>query len=219
MLHQTFKASPSAQPPVLHATGLSGGPGDADLFQHIDVHLPAGVSALIGDEGSGKTSLLRLLAGDLLARSGQLRLQGADCAWAHVQPASVFWLDLRLPTLDAQTPAQCWDQWRETLPLWNASLQQALVTALHMTPHLDKRLDMLSTGSRRKVGLVAALACGATVTLLDQPFVSLDAASIRVIQDVLTDAAEQPNRAWLVADYETTLDGPLASVLHLDRLA
>ncbi len=74
---------------------------------------------------------------------------------------------------------------------------------------------MLSTGSRRKVMLIAALAAGATVTLLDQPFVSLDQASIRVIKEFLTEAAEQAGRAWIVADYEAPSDLPIASVLQL----
>jgi ABC-type multidrug transport system ATPase subunit len=63
--------------------------------------------------------------------------------------------------------------------------------------------------------LIAALASGATVTLLDQPFVSLDQASIRIIKDFLAEAAEQTGRAWIVADYETASDLPIASVLQL----
>jgi ABC-type multidrug transport system ATPase subunit len=88
-------------------------------------------------------------------------------------------MDLRLPQNDEHTPGQCWAALAPLWPAWSEDTQNALVTALQLTPHLDKRLNMLSTGSRRKVGLVAALASGATVTLLDQPFVSLDASSIQ----------------------------------------
>ena len=85
-----------------------------------------------------------------------------------------------------------------------------------MTQHLDKRLSMLSAGSRRKVMVVAALASGATVTLLDQPFAALDLASVRVIHEFLQEAAEHTSRAWIVADYQAPNDLPLASVLNLD---
>jgi ABC-type multidrug transport system ATPase subunit len=74
---------------------------------------------------------------------------------------------------------------------------------------------MLSTGSRRKVMLIAALASGASVTLLDQPFVSLDQASIQVIKAFLHDASSVRDRAWIVADYEAPDDLPVASVLNL----
>jgi len=84
-----------------------------------------------------------------------------------------------------------------------------------LAPHLDKRLNMLSTGSRRKVGLVAALASGATVTLLDQPFVSLDQASIRSLQVYLARVGQNTERAWLIAGYEKPAFLPLASVHQL----
>lgn len=215
MLQQTFYPTHQGHPTVLEAWALSGGPEGQDLLRDITLQLPAGVSALTGDEGTGKTSLLRLLAGDLPATAGHMRLRGQPWPMGQPHQASVFWADLRLPLHDEDTPLQCWSTWQQTLPLWCEDIQQALVEALHMAPHLHKRLNMLSTGSRRKVGLVTALASGATVTLLDQPFVSLDHASICVIKDVLTDAAEQTERAWLVADYEAPTDIPLASLLQL----
>jgi ABC-type nitrate/sulfonate/bicarbonate transport system ATPase subunit len=61
---------------------------------------------------------------------------------------------------------------------------------------------MLSTGSRRKLALVALLASGVTVTCLDQPFAALDAVSAGVLRDYLADAAEHTTRTWVVADYE-----------------
>jgi len=65
--------------------------------------------------------------------------------------------------------------------------------------------------------VIAALASGATVTLLDQPFAALDLASIHIIKEYLHEAAEHPSRAWIVADYEAPNDLPLASVLNLDE--
>ena len=95
-------------------------------------------------------------------------------------------------------------------------MQDELAQALDLHAHRHNRLNMLSTGRRRKVMVIAALASGATVTLLDQPFGGLDLASIRVIKDFLREAAEHTHRAWLVADYQAPRDIPLASVLDLD---
>ena len=139
--------------------------------------LPPGLVAVTGDEGAGKTRLLRSL-GDAL------------------------WLDLSLPGQDDQTPQQVWDALHQRCPLWNVQLQQDLIEALGLQPHLGKKLSMLSTGSRRKVALVALLASGATVTCLDQPFAALDAASAGVIRDFLADVADHTTRTWVVADYE-----------------
>jgi len=143
--------------------------------------LPPGLVAVTGDEGTGKTRLLR-------------RLGEAN------SPA--LWLDLSLPGQDDQAPQQVWDALRPQCPLWATQLQHDLTEALDLHPHLGKKLSMLSTGSRRKVALVGLLASGATVTCLDQPFAALDASSARVIRDFLADVADHTTRTWVVADYE-----------------
>ena len=175
-------------------------------IQNLSFTWPPGVSWVCGDEGKGKTTLLRLLAGDVQPTTGQV-----------VTPeGGVFWTDLQSATYDTATVQACWDLLRVHHPRWNQDLLQDLTEELDMTQHLHKRLNMLSAGSRRKVMVVAALASGAAVTLLDQPFAALDWGSIRTIQEFLHEAAEHPRRAWIVADYTAPSDMPLASVLNLD---
>ena len=166
MLKQSAAPVPKSTNTVLSVTGLSGGPIELPLFRDFNLQLPAGLSALLGDEGSGKTSLMRLLSGDLEPTAGQLRLMCEATPLALPRHSAVFWTDLRLPLNDSDTPAQCWAHFRLSLPAWSNATQDELVETLQLAPHLDKRLNMLSTGCRRKVGLVAALASGAKVTLL-----------------------------------------------------
>ena len=190
-------------PPAFHLNvqDLSHGP-----IHHLSYTWPAGVSWVCGDEGKGKTTLLRLLAGDVQPTTGTV-----------AQPdGGVFWVDLQGPEHDATTVQACWSHLRERYPQWNEELLNDLAQALDMTRHLDKQLHMLSAGSRRKVMVIAALASGACITLLDQPFLALDFASIGIIKDFLHDAAEHPSRAWIVADYEAPNDLPLVTVLNLD---
>jgi ABC-type multidrug transport system ATPase subunit len=215
MLQQTLIHPHTTHNNVLSVMGLCGGPGDLPLFRDLAMQLPAGVSALLGDEGVGKTSLLRLLSGDLVATAGQLRLASQASPLSLPQPSAVFWIDPRLPLHDNDTPVQCWAHIRTSLPAWSDATQNELIDVLQLAPHLDKRLNMLSTGSRRKVGLVAALASGAKVTLLDQPFVALDQASIRSLQAFLAQRGPNTERAWLIADYEKPAHLPLVSVLQL----
>jgi ABC-type multidrug transport system ATPase subunit len=175
-------------------------------IQNLSCTWPAGVSWICGDEGTGKTTLLRLLAGDVQPKAGHV-----------VTPeGGVFWVDLQDAEHDTITVQACWDALRTCWPNWNEALLQDLAQELDMQQHVDKRLNMLSAGSRRKVMVIAALASGATVTLLDQPFAALDFGSIRIIKEFLQEAAEHPSRAWIVADYTAPDDVPLASLLNLD---
>ena len=185
---------------LLTAEGISHGP-----IRNLSFTWPAGVSWVCGDEGTGKTTLLRLLAGDVQPTSGTVR----------VPAGGVFWVDLQDPAHDSTTVQACWDALRAQYLHWNDALLQDLADALDMHQHREKRLNMLSTGSRRKVMVVAALASGATVTLMDQPFAALDLASIRIIQEVLQEAADHTSRVWIVADYEAPANSPATRVLHL----
>lgn len=151
------------------------------LLQWQGMCILPGLNAVSGDEGSGKTRLLRELA---------------------ESTADALWLDLRLPGHDEHTPDQVWTGLQARCPRWNAELQADLTDALQLQDHLGKKLFMLSAGSRRKVALVGLLASGATITCLDQPYAALDMASIRTLREFLSDMAGHPTRAWLVADYE-----------------
>lgn len=186
---------------LLTIKNLTHGP-----IQNLNFTWSAGVSWVCGDEGKGKTTLLRLLAGEVQASAGHVIAPEGD----------VFWADLQDPAHDTTTVQACWDALRTRYANWDDALLEDLAEALDMHQHREKRLNMLSTGSRRKVMVLAALASGATVTLMDQPFAALDLASIRIIKDFLQEAAEHPSRAWIVADYEAPHDLPLASVLSLD---
>ena len=156
-------------------------PDVAPLLEWQGLRILPGLNAVTGDEGAGKTRLLRELS---------------------ESTADALWLDLRLPEQDEHTPEAVWAQLQSRCPRWNAELQADLSDALGVSDHLGKRLFMLSTGSRRKVALVGLLASGASITCIDQPYAALDIPSARLIREFLEEAAEHPSRAWLVADYE-----------------
>lgn len=162
-----------------------------------------GLNAVVDSEGHEKTRLLR----SLVPAQGDAAQTSPDC----------MWLDTRLANQDALTPEAVWSQLMPRHPRWNHSLTSELVEALQFTHHLGKRLDMLSTGSRRKVALIALLSSGATLTCLDQPYSALDQASVQVIREFLQDMADSTTRAWVVADYEADPALPWNSVITLQK--
>ncbi len=179
-------------------------PGQPPLFSSLSFTVPPGVTWLGGDESTGKTTLLRLMAGEIQPQAGVLRASG-----------TVFWVNPRADGCDALTPGQCFDRVAQQHPALDRTLLDDLVRELDLTPHQAKRLDMLSTGSRRKVWLAAAFASGAALTLLDQPFAALDKASMGIITELLQEAASHPERAWVVADYVAPPGVPLARQVEL----
>jgi len=84
---------------------------------------------------------------------------------------------------------------------WNEVAADEAMAAFRLDEHLDKRLFMLSTGTRRKLALVMAWASGADLVLLDQPFAALDGRSREALLERFRQQMSLP-AMWVVADYE-----------------
>lgn len=192
--------NPPTMEPLARVQGLAfAHPGQPPLFQGLSFDLQPGLHLLRGGDGRGKTTLLRLLAGHLAPQAGTVQRRAA----------SLWFEDLRAPQLD-DTVALAWLQAQRAAALaWSDDLADELIDAFDIGPHLEKPLFMHSTGSRRKLGWVAAAAGGAELTLFDLPFAALDARSVRALAALLRSAAHDTQRAVVVADFEapSTLAG------------
>lgn len=187
---------------VVTVQGLHFGWPGIPLFHHLNLVLPAGVSVVCGEESSGKTTLLRLLSGDLSAHHGSIVLRGATPN-APDQPLStqVFRTEPRSDAFDAISALAWWASLPARYPRFNARLARELAHGFALEPHIEKPLYMLSAGSKRKVWLCAAFAAGTSLTLIDEPFAALDKASIRFLHGLLEEASSHPDRAWVLADH------------------
>jgi ABC-type multidrug transport system ATPase subunit len=179
----------------------------------LSAHIPAGVTLVCGGDGCGKSTLLRLMAGALKPQAGQVVMA------SHATPA-VFWMDPRSDALADElndvVVQTYFDSLATTWPALDTAWLAELTGALGLQAHAHKPMFMLSTGSRRKVLLAAALASGAPLTLIDEPFAALDAPSIRCVTAALVRIAGQAQRACVVADYQAPPGVPLSSVLSLN---
>ncbi|GER16378.1 ABC transporter ATP-binding protein [Variovorax boronicumulans] len=175
-----------------------------------------GVTLLYGDTGSGKSTLLRVLAGQQPASAGQLRAAGVAL---DAEPAAyrrqVFFCEPASEAFDALSVQACTALLGEGDAGFDAAEWQRLVEAFSLVPHLEKQMFMLSTGSRRKVGLAAALASGRSVVLLDDPVGALDARSIHGLWQAIERRVAQPGRAVVVASSERVTEVPLAACIEL----
>ncbi len=180
---------------------------------------PAGLSAEIGpgltwvggDEGSGKTTLLRLLAGACLPSQGRLTVSSGA-------PPRVAWVDPAQPPDDRCTAREALAHGLKPFGGGDRAVLEPLLQALDLSSHLDKALYMLSTGSRRKVGIAITLASGADVLLFDQPFMALDRPSEKAIL-ARWSALVAAGRSVVVADYLPPPGAELNGQIDLDAWA
>lgn len=204
------------RPPLLAVRRLAFAYPDATVFDGWSADISPGVTWLVGDEGSGKTTLLKLLAGEL-SGSGDITLDAEPLpAGAAARHPRVAWIDASDERFDGLGVGEFFAALREAHPAFDPVALERHEVGFALTPNLGKSLFQLSTGTRRKVALAAALAAGARLTLLDDPSAALDGPSVGHLMRTLADAATHPSRAWIVSCYEPpTIPG--AHVLRLPR--
>jgi ABC-2 type transport system ATP-binding protein len=176
--------------------------GEAPLIAGWTGAVATGVTLLYGDTGTGKSTLLRIFAGVEPAH-GQLTVAGVRLDQnGEAYRRNVFFVDPVTDRFDAISGRACTSTLRDGDAGFNEALWRALVDGLSLAPHIDKPMYMLSTGSKRKVWLAAALASSRPVALIDDPTYGLDAPSRRCLWQALTDIAGSAQRAVVIASSE-----------------
>ena len=202
--------------PILQLSGVTYGLPDRVLFENWCVDIPAGLTLVRGGDGSGKTTMLAMLAGDVPPAEGELTLKGVPLSTAYdAYRQQVFRVDPRSDTHDTLPVNHFFSAVAARHRNFSTADLADLVAGLSLQEQLGKSLYMLSTGTRRKVLLAAGLASGAALTLLDEPFAALDRPSVNFLHEVLADAAHHPSRAFVIADHEAPEGILLAACIDL----
>lgn len=172
---------------VLRARGLTCIKGERLLFSDVDVDLREGEALQIhGSNGSGKTTMLRILCGLTLQTEGEIYWHGEDIAsergryfaeMAYVGHTNG--IKLELSPLENLRFSRALEKHPSDLDLDDA------LARLDLQGFEDVPARTLSAGQRRRVALARLLTCEARLWILDEPFTSLDRASCAAIEHLL----------------------------------
>lgn len=148
--------------------------GGRMLLTGVTMALGAGESAVLhGPNGTGKSSLIRAVAGLLPVFSGAISHEGAMA------------LSDESLALDTQaTLARALAFWAKIDGVDERAVHDALA-ALDMTRLTDVPVRMLSTGQRKRAVLARVVISGAPIWLLDEPTNGLDTASVEMLGEVM----------------------------------
>ena len=173
-----FEARRRTGEDVLMAKDLSKGFGGRRLFEHFDLHLRAGDRvAIIGPNGIGKTTLLRILVGELPPDTGTV-LYGSnvDVGYYDQQQAG---LHEHKSVMD-----EVWDDFPRMQP---DEVRSVLALFLFTGDDVFQPISTLSGGERGRVALTKLMLRRDNLLLLDEPTNHLDMDSREVLEGALDD--------------------------------
>ncbi|QGJ69549.1 High-affinity zinc uptake system ATP-binding protein ZnuC [Planctomycetales bacterium 10988] len=194
--------------PAIEVEHLTVSYGPTPALLDVSFSIEAGqLVGVIGPNGSGKSTLIKSILGFQKADFGKVKIFGesADKAIGKVayvpQRGAVDW-DFPITVLEVAMMGRygqlSW--WRDPSKKDRQIAMNAL-EMVRMTDFAHRQIGQLSGGQQQRVFMARAMAQGAEILLLDEPFAGVDAATERAILDVL---------------YRTKVSGKTLVVVHHD---
>ncbi|MEK4035887.1 ABC transporter ATP-binding protein [Methylocystis sp. IM3] len=187
-----------------------------DILKNVDLRLPAGRSiALVGHNGAGKTSLIKMILGLSRPTGGAIRVFGEDPSHGHTRGQIGF-----LPENVSFSPALTG---REILTYYarlkgvRPAEESALLERVGLSKAACDFIHTYSKGMRQRLGLAQALIGAPRLLLLDEPTTGLDAAVRQTFYEIIATLRARGVAVLLSSHSLTELENQLDRIIVMRR--
>jgi len=185
------------------------------LFSGLDFAVNGGQVLLIeGPNGSGKTSLLRILTGLRSPDEGEL----VWCGTAVSELEAVFYQDVayvgHMNGMKDDLSVEENLKFAQALAIATLGIDEAL-QKVGLAGYQDTSIRYLSAGQRRRLALARLLCTRKRLWILDEPFTSLDRASIRMFEDYIVAHVAEGGIVIMTSHHDTGLPEQIVQRIEL----
>jgi Cu-processing system ATP-binding protein len=201
---------------MIIATNVSKSFGKLSVLQDISTTCHAGQSiALIGPNGSGKTTFIKCLLGMVVPDSGFITFDGKNIGkdWQYRDRIGYMPQTGRYP--DHMTIGQVLDMMTDLRGKRRGDLDRELIVTWQLDAMLGKRMGTLSGGTRQKVSAALAFLFRPDVLILDEPTAGLDPLSSEMLKDKIRREREQGRLILITSHVLSDLEDIISEIIYL----
>jgi phospholipid/cholesterol/gamma-HCH transport system ATP-binding protein len=186
--------------------------GDLEVFRGLSLEIPRGkVVSILGGSGVGKSTLLKLIGGQLRPQAGRILVDGENVH--ELDSKALYKLRLRMGMMfqtsglftDLNVADNVAFPIRENFPVDGATVERLVKMKLHavgLRGTVDMRPSDLSGGMTRRVALARAVATDPQLMMYDEPFAGLDPISLSHIGKLIRTLNEAIGLTSIVVTYD-----------------
>jgi len=198
--------------PAIEITNVSVSYNETSALDNSSISIPyATFTGVIGMNGAGKSTLFKVIMGLVKPNSGTVRICGdvPSVAQKHghvayVPQAELVDWDFPVSVSEVVMMGRLGSQgWLKTPTADDKELVKNALEKVNMLDFADRQIGELSGGQKKRVFVARALAQGADIFLLDEPFAGLDAINERSLTKLLVTLKEE-GKTIILATHELT---------------
>ncbi len=166
--------------------------GEKQVLKDVSFSVSSGQAlGLLGRNGAGKTTMIRIIMGVFSADDGSVLLDGKPIRQAAVK---IGYLPEERGLYPKKTIGRQLAYLGALKGMSSAGIKEAterLLNRLEMSEYLNKKLEVLSKGNQQKIQLAVALLNDPDILILDEPFAGLDPVNAMLLKDIVLEMIER----------------------------